>query len=429
LGLGSKVWTQVGFWRRLVANAIRQSIHKQYQVFINQETPWGLLRNLRQRLSPECDPTYKASLRAAWRNLDRGLDKDTDIDKWLLNWQTLQTRCAKAGITEASEASIQFLEAISVISPEFYAAWIVLVETSSASTKSQEEKQAEFGSLLNRYKAHWLITHGRPAQQRGISIAVFSAWQGHQEAQPGSTSASKSARKKSSDLPIEKRSCPCSRMKHAPWRCWAAYPEDKPDDKPAPHPDRKKAWDKAMKEDPDWKAFVSKKRSEESASKNTHANTVLRRGELGFFLAESPKANNVFPVQKSIPIDHEHSMIDHDHSAINHEHSMFHQTSYDPLRDRWLIDTGAQVHICNNRSLFIEFQETASSIRVGDTETMVNGIGTVLIHGISPREETPKQIMLFEVKYSPGFHTNVISHGLIFPNARAFLNFEKMIVL
>jgi hypothetical protein len=33
-------------------------------------------------------------------------------------------------------------------------------------------------------------------------------------------------RKKSSDLPIEKRSCPCSRMKHAPWRCWAAYPED-----------------------------------------------------------------------------------------------------------------------------------------------------------------------------------------------------------
>ncbi|KAJ5277781.1 hypothetical protein N7524_003934 [Penicillium chrysogenum] len=118
--------------RKIVANAIRQSIHEQYQVFIDQETPWGLLRNLRQRLSPDCDPTYKAGLRAAWRNLDRGLDKETDIDKWLLNWQTLQKRCVKAGITEASEASIQFLEAISVMSPEFYAAWIVSVETSSA---------------------------------------------------------------------------------------------------------------------------------------------------------------------------------------------------------------------------------------------------------------------------------------------------------
>jgi hypothetical protein len=40
----------------------------------------GLLRNLRQRLSLDRDQTYKAGLRAAWRNLDRGLDKDTDID-------------------------------------------------------------------------------------------------------------------------------------------------------------------------------------------------------------------------------------------------------------------------------------------------------------------------------------------------------------
>ncbi|KAJ5253793.1 hypothetical protein N7524_010973 [Penicillium chrysogenum] len=158
----------------VVANAIRNSLHQDYQVFIDQKTPWGLLRNLRQRLSPECDPTYKASLRAAWRNLDRGLDKDTDIDKWLLNWQTLQTRCAKAGITEASEASIQFLEAISVISPEFYAAWVVLIETSIASTKTEEQRQADFGSLLTRYRAHWLITHGKPAQQRNFKSSVFN---------------------------------------------------------------------------------------------------------------------------------------------------------------------------------------------------------------------------------------------------------------
>jgi hypothetical protein len=35
-------------------------------------------------------------------------------DQWLLNWQILQKRCAKAGITEAREAPIQFLEAVSV---------------------------------------------------------------------------------------------------------------------------------------------------------------------------------------------------------------------------------------------------------------------------------------------------------------------------
>jgi hypothetical protein len=103
----------------------------------------------------------------------------------------------------------------------------------------------------------------------------------------------------------------------------------------------------------------------------------------------------------------EQAMIDHDHSMINHDDSMFHHTRYDPIRDRWLIDTGAQVHICNNRSLFIEFQEAESSIRVGDTEMMVGGIGTVLIHGVSPREnETPKQMILFNVRYSR-FHTTL----------------------
>jgi hypothetical protein len=256
--------------RWVVANAIRQSVHEKYQVFLDQETPWGLLRYLRQWFSPDCDPTYKASLRAAWRNFDQGLDKDTDIDEWLLNWQTLQKRCVKVGITNDSEASAQFLLAISVMSPEFFIVWIKLAETSSASTKSQEEKQADFRRLLTRYRAHWLITHGTPAQQRGMSKAMFPTWQGHQQAQPGSTSASKSASKssgkKSSDLPIEKRNCPCSKMRHAPWRCWAAYPEDRPGDKPAPRPQRKRAWDRAMKADPEWKAFVEKKRADENCS-------------------------------------------------------------------------------------------------------------------------------------------------------------------
>jgi hypothetical protein len=35
---------------------------------------------------------------------------------------------------------------------------------------------------------------------------------------------------------------------------------------PDPNPEKKKVYDKAMKEDPDWKAFVSKKRAAEKAA-------------------------------------------------------------------------------------------------------------------------------------------------------------------
>jgi hypothetical protein len=63
--------------------------------------------------------------------------------------------------------------------------------------------------------ACFILLHGQLLFSIGRSddfflADLFSAWQGHQEAQPGSTSASKSARKKSSDLPIEKRSLPNS---------------------------------------------------------------------------------------------------------------------------------------------------------------------------------------------------------------------------
>lgn len=44
------------------------------------------------------------------------------------------------------------------MSPEFYAAWIASVEASTASkTKTKEQKQAEFGDLLTRYRAHGLL--------------------------------------------------------------------------------------------------------------------------------------------------------------------------------------------------------------------------------------------------------------------------------
>ncbi|KAJ5121123.1 uncharacterized protein N7515_009084 [Penicillium bovifimosum] len=50
---------------------------------------------------------------------------------------------------------------------------------------------------------------------------------------------------------------------------------------PAPNAKRKKEYNEAMNEDPEWKAFVAKKREEEKPSKS-QANTVLQSGELGF---------------------------------------------------------------------------------------------------------------------------------------------------
>lgn len=120
-----------------MATAIKNSLHPSYQTFITCDTPWKLLRNLRQRFAPECVPTYAAKLRQQWRNLDRGLNRNTDIEKWLLNWETIQVRCARAGMSEANDATAQFLDAISIMSPGFHETW----------TLRFEDKNVEFSEL------------------------------------------------------------------------------------------------------------------------------------------------------------------------------------------------------------------------------------------------------------------------------------------
>ncbi|OQD94372.1 hypothetical protein PENSOL_c026G06935 [Penicillium solitum] len=101
-----------------------------------------------------CDPTNAARLRQQWRNLDRGLDRNVDIDKWLLNWETIQARCKRAKMPEADATPTYFLDAISVMSPAFHENWTL---------RLQDRPETSFTELLNRYKAHWSITHGKPA--------------------------------------------------------------------------------------------------------------------------------------------------------------------------------------------------------------------------------------------------------------------------
>ncbi|EDN10858.1 predicted protein [Histoplasma mississippiense (nom. inval.)] len=47
------------------------------------------------------------------------------------------------------------------------------------------------------------------------------------------------------------------------------------------------------------------------------------------------------------------------------------------LRDSWIFDTGAERHICNNRSRFLTYEPSEEQIYTGDSTTRVMGYGTV----------------------------------------------------
>ncbi|KAL2695409.1 hypothetical protein AAEP93_010038 [Penicillium crustosum] len=348
----------------LVAVAIRQSVDTPYQPFIiDILSPLELMLNLHKRFAPESDPTYKTKLRQQWRNLDRGLDRNTDIEKWLLNWESLYQSCKKARMPEAEDATNQFLEAISIMSPGFYETWALRV---------QDNQDIPFFEIMTRYKAHWKITHGRPAAQRGISKAAFSTWQGNEEAKPI----------EARNDGLERRPCPCGRVKsrvHMPWACWEIYEDRRPANY-QPSPALKQKWEKAMKANPRWKAIVDKKRAAYAEGQGgtlakEQANTTLDDEAFGFLTTNAVKIDTVMSTKIK------------DFEATT-----------TPTEDRWVVDTGAQIHVCNNRSLFSTFKNVQSNVKVGDTETKVAGIGTVVIYGVNPTTGSAVKMNLFQTR-------------------------------
>ncbi|QSS48836.1 hypothetical protein I7I53_08971 [Histoplasma capsulatum var. duboisii H88] len=60
---------------------------------------------------------------------------------------------------------------------------------------------------------------------------------------------------------------------------------------------------------------------------------------------------------------------------MNVESSSSNQRLY--LRDSWIFDTGAERHICNNRSRFLTYKPSEEQVYTGDSITRVMRYGTV----------------------------------------------------
>ena len=72
----------------------------------------------------------------------------------------------------------------------------------------------------------------------------------------------------------------------------------------------------------------------------------------------------------------------------------------------WWIDTGANVHVCSNLSMFSSYQGTrSSSILMGNgSAASVLGVGTV-----QPKLTLGKTILLKNVQHAPSINRNLIS--------------------
>src|SRR4029077_2348958 len=85
-----------------------------------------------------------------------------------------------------------------------------------------------------------------------------------------------------------------------------------------------------------------------------------------------------------------------------------------PLRDSFVYDSGATIHICNRRDRFVDFRVANDPILVGDTEALVKGYGTVVIWADSVMEGKKVRMTLTDTAFAPNFHTSLVSADIGF---------------
>jgi hypothetical protein len=85
------------------------------------------------------------------------------------------------------------------------------------------------------------------------------------------------------------------------------------------------------------------------------------------------------------------------------------------LRDSFLLDSAASIHVCNNRSRFTTFTPSTGkqTMRAANSFAIIQGYGTVEVHAKSatPGDLKPCTLELLDVAYVPSFQTSLVSFG------------------
>ncbi|KAJ5089928.1 hypothetical protein N7532_008612 [Penicillium argentinense] len=183
---------------------------------------------------------------------------------------------------------------------------------------------------------------------------------------------------------LQKKICVCGRSGH-PWkRCyeinWTLRPTDFKSNKEA----RKKTEENLKREPPQVQQEIMQMLQSDPSKKGKTAQLAITASDdlptetIAFFTATiSPEVY---------------------HAAITYS-----------LKNNWVVDSEANVHICNQKERFLNLRKDLAEITLGNGHSTVQGRGTARIIVRNPQSGKTQWATLTDVWYAPDFATNIIS--------------------
>jgi hypothetical protein len=338
-----------------------------------KESTYDVLIALRQRVAPT-DRARKLELSQRYGRLKKA-PRSQNVEAWLQSWEQTYTDCKelKLPVVEDNLPLYDLLSAVAEIAPEFSSVWTVKLQTKEMDNKPLPD----IFRLINLFRDHQRLANTSRSKDSGAFPATLKDQPlAHN---PGTKDP------KDPKLDSKKRHCICG-VEHLFSACpyliesirpsgWTADPEtQKKVDEKLKMPNVKAGVEKARR----WVAKGLAQKGQDSQGGSQGSSTPQALEKAGAFVVScysAPKSNS---------------------------------SDYD-LRNSFILDSGATVHVCNTRDRFYNFVPASEDdlLYAGNTVIPIEGFGSVDVTVQTP--SGPKLIELQHTALVTSFHTSVVS--------------------
>lgn len=329
---------------------IQENISSNYfNCTMGLETPYEMLAALKQRIAPS-DEARELELINKYNKLKKLFSKNQDLENWIQEWEDIYQKGKEIDLPEVQgkRPVYDFLNSVSSLDPEFSSFWRLTTQTSSTPHTLYQ--------ILDEFRKNQRVVKARKGN---IQYSAYATFKGEslpvqkQEDRSGST-----RRRPSLD-------CLCG-QKHY-WKDCPYLVENKHPQGWQPDQVIQNSITQKLESNPSLRAKVEKALSQRLGTNHR---------------SEEEKAPTAFPTFA---------------------------TSQYQLHNSFILDSGADTHVCNDRSRFQTFREPTEerSLLAGNIEIPIEGYGSVSI--TLQCHTGPKKVELLNVAYIPSFHTNIVS--------------------
>lgn len=374
-----------------INNLILLTVASTNHVWImDKDSAFEKLQSLKNKLAPT-DMARKLLVRSKYLALSKIGSQDIDI--WVDEWTHVlkEAEALKLPEMQDGQPTFLFLLAIKTASPEFSMFQRARLESLMIEGKALPDNF----EIVTAYIQHRRINQALnvpDSQESTVQPAAFATLKGERDGR-------------------DRKKCVCN-FQHKLEDCYYLHESLRPTDwKPKPEVEKtiqdKIEGDKALAQR--LKILCEKVKNESAKDKGLNQASKKPEDRPKIFATQFLISNTCFPQLNQDKSDYQ----DQNSEQQSEAKAFATQQQSNNISTSWILDTGAEIHICNSLERFVKTRDSqpGESIMTGLATSKICAWGTVTIQ--LNDEDGPFEIELTNTAYTPDFLVNCVSGDLL----------------